>query len=30
MLVLDLPPSVEQMIIENAKAQDLSVSAYIL
>lgn len=30
MLVLDLPPSVEQTIIENAKAQDLSVSAYIL
>lgn len=29
MLTLDLPPSVEAQIIENAHAQDLSVSQYI-
>lgn len=30
MLVLDLPPSVEQVIINKAYAQNLSVSEYIL
>lgn len=30
MLTLDLSPSIEQTIINNAKAQDLSVSEYIL
>lgn len=30
MIVLDLPPSVEKVIIANAHAQDLSVSEYIL
>lgn len=30
MLILDLPPSIEQAIIANATARDLSVSQYIL
>lgn len=30
MIVLDLPPSVEKVIIADAQAQDLSVSEYIL
>lgn len=30
MLTLDLPPSVEQQIISNAHAQNLSVSEYVL
>lgn len=30
MLVLDLPPSVEKVIVANAAAQDVSVSQYIL
>lgn len=29
MLTLDLPPSVENQIIQNAHAQDLSISQYI-
>lgn len=30
MIMLDLPPSVEQTIVQSANAEDLSVSEYIL